>query len=174
MICHLVKPRPFCGRDYLWVTDQRNREAADRKIWENLARPEGLEPPTYRFEVVPGNHSQGLGRKRYPIFLDFTTFLFSLVSVLPVQPGHELVTNDSPVDPPAYRCTILRPQKTSAETATCQGLRPAGDHSIWGLYRSLSNSSTVWMKSDGHTIHQKELRTLGGRGRDPRWSVSIT
>ncbi len=159
MICHLVKPRPICGRDYLWVTDQRDREAADRKIWKNLARPEGFEPPTYRFEVVPGTHSQGLERKRYPIFVDFTTFLFSLVSVLPVHSSHELVTNNPSVDQPAYRCTILRPQKTNAETATCQGLRPAGDHSIWGLYGSLSNSSTVWGHQKGARmdINQREV-----------------
>jgi len=128
VICHLVKPRPFCERDYLWVTDQRNREAADRKIWKNLARPEGLEPPTYRFEVVPKTQSQALGKKRYPISLEFTTFLFSLVPVLPVQSDHKLVTNKPPVDQLAYRFTIFRSQKTNTETATCQGLRPACDH----------------------------------------------
>ena len=174
VICHLVKPRPFCGRDYLWVTDQRNREAADRKIWENLGRPEGLEPPTYRFEVVPGNHSQGLGRKRYPIFLDFTTFLFSLVSVLPVHSGHELVTNNSPVNQPAYRFTILRSLNSYGVAATCRDLIPAYDHSMWGLYGSLTNASTVrWHQkalrswTHSHSIHHKGHRTLRGEGAYP-------
>jgi len=154
--CHLVKPRPFCGRDYLWVTDQRNREAADRQFWKNLARPEGLEPPTYRFEVVLGTYSQGLGRKRYPILLGFTTFLFFLVSALPVQSGHQLVTNDPPVDQLAYRFTIFRPLESNRETASYKGLRPACDHSIWGLDGSSGNISTGGMQSDGHSTHHKE------------------
>ncbi len=172
VICHLVKPRPFRGRDYLWVTDQRNREATDRKNWKNLARPEGLEPPTYRFEVVPGTHSQGLERKRYPIFVDFTTFLFSLVSVLPVHSGHELVTNNSPVNQPAYRFTILRSLNSYGVAATCRDLIPAYDHSMWGLYGSLTNASTVrWHQkalrswTHSHSIHHKGHRTLGGRVR---------
>jgi len=116
VICHLVKPRPFCRRDYLWVTDQGNREAAERKIWKNLARREGLEPPTYRFEVVLGTYSQGLGRKRYPNLLGFTTFLFVLVPALPVQSGHQLVTNDPPVDQLAYRFTTC--PKTESQGTT--------------------------------------------------------
>ncbi len=106
MICHLVKPRPFCGRDYLWVTDQRNREAADRKSWKNLARPEGFEPPTYRFEAVPSTHSEGPRRQTYPTLLNISTFIFSLVLALPVQSGHQLVANDPPVDQLAYKFTI--------------------------------------------------------------------
>ncbi len=51
VIRHFVIIGTFCGGDYLSVTDQRNREAATRTTRKMLARPEGLEPPTYRFEV---------------------------------------------------------------------------------------------------------------------------
>ncbi len=93
MICHLVKPQPFCGRDYLWVTDQRNREAADRQFRKNLARPEGLEPPTYRFEVAPEAQLQGLTEKSRSV-LQIIGSLDSLsIPALPYHYGNELETN---------------------------------------------------------------------------------
>ncbi len=39
-----------------------------RKPLRLLARPEGLEPPTYRFEVAFAAQLQGLIGKRYSIF----------------------------------------------------------------------------------------------------------
>jgi len=130
MKCLLQKHLAACKRDHLSGTTQRVSGAVNRTIPKDLARPEGLEPPTYRFEVVLGTHSQGLGKKRYPILLDFTTFLFFQVPALPVQSGRNVVTIGLAVGGFAYRFTVLRSLKSYGVTTTCKGLRPPCDHSI--------------------------------------------
>jgi len=39
------------------------------RLLKSLARPEGLEPPTYRFEVCSNTESQAIAGKRGVVFL---------------------------------------------------------------------------------------------------------
>jgi len=102
-----------------------------------VARPEGLEPPTYRFEVRSNTESQGTAGKRGSVFLGFGCLSSLPFPAVLAQSGHNVVTNDPPVDQLAYRFIILRSLNSYGVTTTCKGLRPACDHSP-SVYPSLS------------------------------------
>ncbi len=129
------------------------------RLLKYLARPEGFEPPTYRFEVRSNTESQGTAGKRGSVFLALGCLSSLPYPTILAQSGHNVVTNNVAVGGFAYRFTVLRSLKSIGETATCQGLRPACDHSIWGLYASLTNASTVWGHQKGARmdINQREV-----------------
>jgi len=118
------------------------------RLLKYLARPEGFEPPTYRFEVHTNTESQGTAGKRGSIFLALGCLSSLPYPTVLAQSGHFEVTNDLADGYLAYRLTILRPIKSNTVPASYKGVRPACDHSIKGLYGSLSNQTyTVWMKT---------------------------
>ena len=117
------------------------------KLKENLARPRGFEPPAYRSVVCSNTESQGTAGKRRLIFLALGCLSSLPYPTVLAQSGHNLVTNNVAVGCIAYRFIVLRSPKTNTDPTTYQGLRPACDHSIKGLYGSLSNTSTVWLRS---------------------------
>jgi len=53
-----------------------------------MARPEGLEPPTYRFEEASETYAHGLGWKKYSIYRDFSNLSSVLVPTLSAESGH--------------------------------------------------------------------------------------
>ncbi len=133
-----------------------------------MVRPRGFEPPAYRSVVRSNTESQVTAGKRGSV-----SVALGCLSSLPypsvlAQSGHNVVTNNVAVGGFAYRFTVLRSLKSNKETATCQGLRPACDHSIKGLCVPLSNTSMVWMKTYsqvfGWTQHprQEAQDTMGG------------
>jgi len=68
-----------------------------------VARPEGLEPPTYRFEELKLPQSQRTAGKRGSIFLALDFFSSLPYPTVLAQSGHKLVTDNPPVDQLAYR-----------------------------------------------------------------------
>ena len=95
-----------------------------RKCLKNMARPEGFEPPAYRFEVCSNTEPQELIGKRTPIFLDFATFFYPWFPALLSQCGSKMVASILT----AYRYIHCGALETFVSSGVYKGLLPACYH----------------------------------------------
>ena len=93
-----------------------------RNLLKSLARPEGLEPPTYRFEDASDTHSHKARGKRSPTFLDFRGSPSLWFPTLPGESGHIVVTKTRTRKALTYRLLNFKPLKSLPRTGTFRGM----------------------------------------------------